>query len=80
MTRRSKQAEFLRTKGYVRAIRAAQLVRVSPSAVYRMLDQGTLEGTKVGGRWYITLKSLIEYCGAAAEEFGLLKLQEELAS
>ncbi|KKN68023.1 hypothetical protein LCGC14_0455790 [marine sediment metagenome] len=77
MTRRSKQAEFLRTKGYVRATKAAQLVRVSPSAIYRMLEQETLDGTKIGGRWYVTLKSLIEYCGSAAKEFGLLELQRK---
>lgn len=77
MARRSKQAEFLKTKGYVRAARAAQLVKVHVSAIYRMLDQETLDGMKIGGRWYITLRSLIDYCGPAAGEFGLLELQRK---
>lgn len=78
MTRRSEQAEFLKTKGYVRVPKAAQLVKVHPSAIYRMLDAGTLNGTMICGRWHVTIKSLIEYCGPMAGAFGLLELQRKM--
>jgi excisionase family DNA binding protein len=62
-----KQVEMMRTRGYVTAQEAADKLGHSPRHVARLVEEGRLNGTKVGARHYVALASVRAYLGIAKE-------------
>lgn len=58
---RAAERDALAEKGYVPASEVAKRVGKSPQAIYYWLQQGKLDGVRVGVHWYVKEKSLIEY-------------------
>ena len=67
---RAKVADTLKEKGYVSATVAAELLKVSKATVHRMVRDGMLIGTHVGGgklaRLYVYERSIAEHVGPVA--------------
>lgn len=69
--RQYKQQDHMRTKGYLRASEVARILKMHHSAVYRILDAGSVTEVRIGGSRYVEVKSLRKYLGPAADTFDL---------
>lgn len=69
MARHTKQAAHMRSKGWLLASEAAELIGYHSTSIYKLIRKETLKSTKVGGTIYIELESLREFLGDSAESF-----------
>lgn len=65
---RSRQIDVMRARGLIAAADAARLLSMHVTSVYRWMDEGEVEGKKVGKRRYITATSLEARMPAMAAE------------
>lgn len=72
------QAEMMEREGWWPIWRAADRARVSVHTVYRWIRADEVESTKVGGRWYVAVRSIAEKLGpVAAKAAGILNQRDE---
>ena len=74
----TKQKDLMRQKGYLAADEAAERIGCSTTTIYKLLDEGRLQGVSVGNgpraRRYVASTSLIDYVGLdAAKAMGLIQ-------
>ncbi len=67
MTRLTNKVELLREKGWVPATEAADLLGCHPTSIYKYIKLGKVVSTKVGGSHFVTIASIREFLGDAAE-------------
>lgn len=53
---------------FVSPLDTAKILGISRSEVYKLLDQGALEGIKRGGRWVVEYTSVRAYAERLREE------------
>jgi len=74
MRGRSKLHDMMAARGFLSAREVAKRCGHSPSTVYRWVDDGTVEGERVGSQRFVKLSSVIKHLGpAAARMLGLLE-------
>lgn len=65
--RRSNQIMRMRQLGYVTPKDAARRSRLHLRTIYRWMNDGFVESTMVGKRWYVNFQSLQKRLGALAD-------------
>jgi hypothetical protein len=79
--RPSKMDAVMKQKGYLPAVRMAELIGVSLYTVYRWEEEGRITGQHIGSRRYMSVASVAAYMGHdAAVLLGLEKGAEPCVS
>ena len=63
------EAEARRTFGFTTVPRVAEVLGFTSQTVHRLLEEGELPGTKLGGRWRLPIGPLCDRLGCDPAEF-----------
>lgn len=55
------QADMMQKKGFLTAAAAAEKVGNTVYTIYRWVEDGKIQGMKVGKHWYVNLESLVRF-------------------